>query len=124
MPKKKVPPIIAEEALMGESDEFLDEDEHQGTHAEHSTKIQAGEQDADIYTEEGREDLEDSDELAPWEEGFSEGAEGSADKAVCAQCGSVLGDREGKSVEREIKGVIVTFCSEKCAGAGKKGKEK
>lgn len=107
------------EEFVGEPNEFLESEEHSDTHLEHSTKINAGEQDADIYTEEGREELEEADEIEPWEEGFSEGAEGS-ETAVCAHCGAPLGDREEGVIEKEISGDHLLFCSDKCASAGKK----
>ena len=106
------------EELVGEPNEFLETEEHADTHLEHSTKISAGEQDADVYTEEGREELEESGEISPLEEGFSEGAEGPK-TAICAHCGAPLGDREESVIEREISGEQLLFCSDKCAGAGK-----
>lgn len=81
-------------------------------------KVDVGDKEADIYTEAGRQDLkEDEDELANWEEGFAEGAEGT-EGAHCEHCHKPLGDRDATIIEREIKGKILMFCSEKCAGAG------
>ena len=135
MPKKSVKkalkatkeaPKLAEEELVGEPEEFLDEpDEHTDAHAEHVTKITAGEQEADVYTEEGRDELEESDAVAPWEEGFSEGADHGGSAAECAHCSKILGDRdEDEIIERKYKGDVMKFCSEKCAEAGPKPKGK
>lgn len=110
-----------DEEVVGEPEQFLDDDEHADTHAEHQVKVRVGEEDADVYTEEGRDELEESDEIAPWEEGFSEGAQGP-ESGVCAHCAKPLGDRNEGTVEREIKGDLLLFCSEKCAGAGPKSK--
>jgi len=66
----------------------------------------------DVYSEEGREELVDDDEISPEEEGFMEGAEGDGQGAKCRKCGKVLIE---KSVEREVEGEIYRFCSEKCA---------
>lgn len=42
----------------------------------------------DIYNAEERDELEESDEIEPWEEGFMEGEEGQ--NAKCRSCGGVL----------------------------------
>jgi len=99
-----------------EEDEFLDEDDN--VSAEHNIKVSAGNQEADIYTEEGREELEESDEIEPWEQGFSEGAEGS-ESGVCAHCGKPLGDID-EVIEREVNDEKLFFCCDKCAASGKK----
>ena len=70
------------------------------------------EKETDVYSEEGREDLVDSDEISPAEEGFMEGADGDGQGAKCRKCGKPLADAV---VEREIEGEIHRFCSEKCA---------
>ena len=77
--------------------------------------------DEDIYSEKGREDLVDDDEISPEEEGFMEGAEDGGKGAKCRRCGKVLGD---DLVEKEIDGDIHRFCSDKCAGKYSKEKEK
>ena len=80
----------------------------------HRERMQIGEEDADVYSETGRDLMEESDEIAPWEEGFSEGAEEKSGLSVCFACGKPLGDR-GDVTEREFKGEIRWYCSEKCA---------
>ena len=39
--------------------------------------------DKDVYSEEGREELVESDEISPTEEGFMEGAQGDGQGANC-----------------------------------------
>lgn len=61
------------------SDEFDDtldefhESEEEKPVVDRKIQFDIGTKEADVYTEEGREELEDSDEIDPWEEGFSEG---------------------------------------------------
>lgn len=106
--------------IVGEEDEFLEPEEHTDAHVEHRIDIATGEQEADVYTEEGREALEESGEIAPWEEGFAQGAESRGHLAECAHCGKILGEEETEIVEREYSNRLYRFCSDKCAGAGPK----
>ena len=117
---EKETPFGKDSDIVEEPEQFLEPEEHADAHTEHSVTISAGEQDADVYTEEGREALEESDEIQPWEEGFAEGAEGRGKLATCAQCEEVIGDREEGAVEKEYDGKVYVFCSEKCAQAGVK----
>ena len=66
----------------------------------------------DVYSEEGREKLVDSDEISPEEEGFMEGADADGQGAKCRVCGKPILD---KTIEKEVDGNIYWFCSEKCA---------
>ncbi len=68
--------------------------------------------DKDIYSEEGREDLVDSDEISPAEEGFMEGADGDGQGAKCRKCGKILGD---DFIEKKIGDEICRFCCDECA---------
>ena len=68
-------------------------------------------------SEEGREELEEDDEISPDEEGFMKGYEEGVKMAKCAKCGKVLGQ---KFMEKEIKNEIYRFCSDKCAERFKK----
>ena len=120
MPKKKgsIFEKDKDSELVDEPEEFLEDEEHAGTHENVEVKFHVGDKEADVYTEEGREELtEDEGEISPLEEGFSEGAEGS-ESAHCENCDKPIGDREENVIEREIKGKILLFCSEKCAKAG------
>jgi|TARA_B100001971_G_C18105800_1_gene491418 hypothetical protein len=74
----------------------------------------------DVYSEEGREDLVDNDEISSTEEGFMEGADGDGQGAKCRKCGKLLLD---DVVEKEINGEVCRFCSGKCADGFGKGKE-
>ena len=100
-----------EEEIIGEPDEFLDEDR---PHERLPVKIRIGES----ITEAQNQESADQDTVAPWEEAFAEGAEHGGEGAVCAHCGKVLGDREDEVVEREFDEEIMFFCSEKCARLG------
>lgn len=121
MPKKKgsIFEKDKESEFKDEPEEFLESEEHAGTHEEAEIKIHVGDKEADVYTEEGREELTvDEGQIAPWEEGFAAGAEDKGEGAACAHCGKGLGDREENIIEREYKGKLMLFCSEKCAKAG------
>jgi YHS domain-containing protein len=125
MPKKKenVFEKDKESEFLDEPEEFLEPEEHTESHGEAEFKIHVGGKEADVYTEEGREELEeDEGEIAPWEEGFSEGAQG-IEGGHCAHCHKQLGDREEGVIEREFKGKVVFFCSEKCARGGPVGRK-
>ena len=65
-----------------------------------------------IYSEQGREDQIDSDEITDLDEGFMKGYEEGEKMAKCPVCGVVLGN---DFVEREIDGEIYRFCSEEHA---------
>lgn len=77
--------------------------------------------DEDIYSEEGREDLVEDDEISPTEEGFMEGAEGDGQGAKCRKCGKVL---MGDFIERKVDDEIYRFCSDECADKYVEEKEK
>lgn len=70
------------------------------------------EDEEDIYSKEGREELVDDDEISPLEEGFMEGAHDDGQGAKCRKCGKILTD---DFVEREIGNEIYRFCSDECA---------
>ncbi|PIN75699.1 hypothetical protein COV18_02520 [Candidatus Woesearchaeota archaeon CG10_big_fil_rev_8_21_14_0_10_37_12] len=63
-----------EDDLIGKPNEFLDEDD-KDTADEHSVRVEAGDEETDVYTEEGREELVEDDEIDSWEGGFSRGEE-------------------------------------------------
>jgi hypothetical protein len=68
--------------------------------------------DKDIYSEEGREEQVDDDEISPREEGFMEGAHDGGQGAKCRKCGNILMD---KFIERKVGEEIYRFCSDECA---------
>ncbi|MFH1439072.1 MAG: hypothetical protein ABIG89_00780 [Candidatus Woesearchaeota archaeon] len=67
-----------------------------------------------IYSDEGREEMLENDEIDAFEEGFMKGAEMDGQNAKCRKCGRILMDRD-KMVEKEVDDGIIWFCSEKCA---------
>jgi len=103
-----------EDQMVGEVDEFLDEDK---PHERLPVKIRIGESIQEAK-EEGIEFVEDQDEIAPWEEGFASGADHEGEGGKCARCGKVLNDKPEDVYEREIHEEIYLFCCEKCARAG------
>lgn len=75
MPKKKPKTkdivsedIINQEDFEGETKEQIEDD------------MKENKRDEDVYSEEGRELLEEDDEMEEWEEGFMQGAEGRGGK--------------------------------------------
>ncbi|MBI2548448.1 hypothetical protein HYW21_03790 [Candidatus Woesearchaeota archaeon] len=87
---------------------------------ENQDEEELADDDEDIYTEEGIEELEEDDELSPQEAGFMEGAKGKGNLGDCAACGKPLGDREERVYERKWHGTLYRFCSKKCAEKGPK----
>ena len=74
-------------------------------------EMEAGEAEETVYDKEGREKLEEDDEISPEEAGFMEGAEDDGEQGKCAHCGAALLDAE-HTFEREIDGKVYWFCSE------------
>ena len=71
-----------------------------------------GRKEETVYSEEGREKLAEDDEIAPFEQGYMEGAEGRGKKASCAYCGALIAEDEQSIIEREFEGEMKWFCSE------------
>jgi hypothetical protein len=68
----------------------------------------------DIYSEKGREELLEAGEISAEEEGFMQGASGLGQGAKCRRCGKILGDYK-EVFEQEVDGEIYRFCSKRCA---------
>ena len=83
--------------------------------------FEEGTHEGDIYDEEGREELEDADEITELEEGFIEGYEEGEHLAKCAECGKVSIDEN--FLEEELDGKHYRFCSEECAAGFEVGKK-
>ena len=66
-----------------------------------------------IYSDEGREDLLDNDEIEPFEEGFMKGAEMDGQNAKCRKCGRILVNMDDV-IEKEVDEKVMWFCSEQC----------
>ncbi|MDP3733761.1 MAG: hypothetical protein Q8R37_00900 [Nanoarchaeota archaeon] len=78
------------------------------------SKIRTGNRDEDIYSAAGREELEEDDEVNPWEEGFMEGASGAGQLAKDALTGEpLMGIAD--VVEVEIDGKMYRFVNEENA---------
>jgi hypothetical protein len=74
--------------------------------------MREGTLDEDVYSEPGRAELLDADEISAEEDGFMKGYYGGEKTAKCARCGKPLLD---DCVEKEISGEEYRFCSERCA---------
>jgi len=85
---------------------------------EEKDEMETGEKEEDVYSEEGREKLEEDAEIDTWEEGFMEGAEHKGEQGMCAHCRKVLSQGKDKIVEKEVKGRVLWFCSDECASKG------
>ncbi len=119
MPKKKESIFEKpkqDEEIVEEPEGFKEHEEHDETPDELEHKMHVGGKEVDVYTEEGREELLEEDEVDTWEEGFARG-EDNPELAHCAQCGKVLGQSQ-KLVEREIGHTTFLFCSDACAQQG------
>jgi len=108
---------VNDEPASQESGEFDEDDSHVESHDEKKTDFDEGKRTADVYSEEGRSQLAEDDEITPAEEGFSKGAEEEF-LAVCAHCGKVLPNREGV-IEKKSGEHTYWFCTDKCAAKGK-----
>ncbi len=55
-------------------------DENKESSEDLKEEMDLGDADEDVYSEEGREELEEDDEISPGEQGFMQGAEGTGHK--------------------------------------------
>lgn len=85
--------------------------------------IEAGEEDEDLETPEGREEQVEEDEIEPWEAGFAEGASEEGQLAKDALTGEPLMGAKNV-VEEEINGKIYRFTNKKNAEKFRAKKEK
>ena len=76
--------------------------------------MEHGDRDETVYSDEGREKLEEDGELEPWEEGFMEGATGAGQLAKDALTGEPLMGVEDV-VEIEMDGKKYRFTSQENA---------
>ncbi len=93
-------------------------DEEQGIEPEvhgekEALKMDIGEKEEEIYDETGRRKLVEEDEISDAEEGFVEGYEGKGALGACGLCSKMLS--EDKTIEREVGGKMLWFCSNACA---------
>jgi len=92
------------------------------TEEEISDEMDMGEKNEDVYSEEGRENLIDDDEISPEEEGFMEGANASGQLGKDALTGEPLMDVEDV-VETEIDGKMYRFVNAENARKFREKKE-
>jgi len=111
---------MADDEFLKTEDEFEkkkeytdDTDEIDATSEEKKDKMEQGELDEDVYSEEGKEKEVEDDEIEPWESGFMEGADGGGKGGKCRSCGKVLVEEED-IVEKEVNGEHMVFCSDAC----------
>ena len=104
---KKSKKKTEEEVYPDEEQGIVPEETEEDTEHEMRTRVK----DPDVYTKEGREVLEDEDEMEPWEEGFSEGAAGPGQLGKDALTGEPLMDPE-EVVETMIEGRLYRFAHE------------
>ena|SRR3989344_7322153 len=101
-----------------EEDDLYPEEEQgilpEETSEEHELAMEHGDEDEDIYTEEGRKKLEEDDEIAPWEEGLMEGASGLGQLGKDALSGKPIIDAD-EVIEMELDGKLYRFVSTKNA---------
>jgi hypothetical protein len=107
---------------VGVKDGFLPPEEHEETTDKFEEEMDTGKRDTDVYTEEGRQELIEDDEISDVEQAWTEGAKGKGHDGVCAHCGKPLKQEEDEVIEREIDGELVWFCCDKCATKGPKKK--
>ncbi|MDO8511044.1 MAG: hypothetical protein Q7S55_02660 [Nanoarchaeota archaeon] len=101
-----------------EEDDLYPEEEQgilpEETSEEHELAMAVGDEDEDIYTEEGRKKLEEDDEITPWEEGLMEGASGLGQLGKDALSGKPIIDAD-EVIEMELDGKLYRFVSTKNA---------
>ena len=76
-------------------------------------EFEEGKSEEDVYTEKGREELMENDEISDTEEGFVQGFEEQEKVVECTNCKKILVTED--FVEEEIDGDVVGFCSDECA---------
>ncbi|MFO8015593.1 MAG: hypothetical protein R6U32_00665 [Candidatus Woesearchaeota archaeon] len=90
-----------------------DTDERPETEEKKRQEMENGELEENVYSEAGRENLAEDDEVENWEEGFSKGADEEGKDAKCRYCGKILSGTD--FYERKIDGMKCLFCSEEHA---------
>ena len=120
-PSRKVKPLETDinPTLHAKEEDDLYPEEEQGiltdeTSEEHELAMEHGDEDEDVYTEEGRKKLEEDDEIEPWEEGVMEGASGIGQLGKDALTGKPLMDSD-EVIEMELDGKLYRFVSTKNA---------
>ncbi len=68
---------------------------------------------ADIYSENSREELVADGEMSPEEEGFMAGFEGDENSISCADCKKIIIDPDD-AIEAVVDNETLLFCSDEC----------
>jgi len=118
MPKKKAKKEGEEKVYPAEEQGILPEE----TSEEIDAEMDVGEKEEDVYTQEGREKMEDEDEMTNVEEGFMGGASGGGQLGKDALTGEPLMGEE--TVELRIDGKIYRFVNSENAEKFKEKKKK
>lgn len=120
LPKRKEPiKVEVDPTIHAKEEDNLFPEEEQGilpeeTSEEHELAMEHGDEDEDIYTEEGRHKQEEDDEIEPWEEGVMEGASGLGQLSKDALTGKPLMGAD-EIIEMELDGKLYRFVSTKNA---------
>lgn len=89
-----------------------DAPKHKKTLEEEEEAIKEGDIEEEVYSEAGREELEEEDEITDLDEGFMKGYDEGAKMAKCPVCNKVI---EKDFVERDIDDETYRFCCEEHA---------
>lgn len=108
--KKKAAPEEVEKDYADEEQGILPDE----TEDELETEMKTGAKDEDIYDKKGRDLLEEDDEIAPWEEGFMEGAHDAGQLGKDALTGEPLMGADDV-IEMDYEGKLYRFVSRKNA---------
>lgn len=73
--KKKTSEWEDDEEVPGEVEDHEEQDEADKLPEEYKESMRENKTEVTVYTDEGREELEDDDEIEDWEAGFSKGAQ-------------------------------------------------
>jgi len=73
--KKKKKGEWTDEDEIASAEDHDDQDAIDKLPEEYKEAMREGKKEEDVYTDEGREELEDDDEIEDWEAGFSKGAQ-------------------------------------------------
>lgn len=115
MPKPKKRTILKDEDE--ETKSYPDEEQGilpEESSEERSTDLKTGKRNEDVYSEEGRELLEEDDELEAWEAGFAQGADEEGQLSKDALTGEPLMGIEDV-VEIKIDGQLYRFANDENA---------
>ena len=85
---------------------------HKKSLEEEENEIKEGDIEEEVYSEAGREEMEEEDEITDLDEGFMKGYDEGTKMVKCPTCGKIL---EKDFVEMEIDDEVYRFCCEEHA---------